>query len=175
MLGSLRASIFLDHENIYKHIQKKKEFRGYVIDYRKLRRILLKDYTSAGAFAFLGVTDPMPIEKESFMKYLKASEFTLLSRKLVKKPDGTLAQKGVDVLMSLQIVNLINNFDVAIIITGDSDFTVIVELLKNSNKFVQIWSWKESLSKNLLTEAGEDNVCYINSIWDRIKRKRKEP
>lgn len=177
MLQSLRASIFLDHENIYKHIQKRKnkeEFKNHVINYREFRKLLLQDFTSAGVFAFLGVSDPLPPEKEIFINYLKMSGFTVFSRKLEIKRNGKLVQKGVDVLMSLHIENLIPAFDMAILIAGDSDYTVIVEMLKNSNKFVQIWSWKESMSKTLLKTVGKENVFYINSIWDKIKRKRKQ-
>jgi len=170
----LKAAIFMDHANVAFPILKKKEFRDYVIDYRKMRKILLQDFIYAGAFAFLGVTNPVKPEKKRFMNYLEMSGFTPLSRELIKKADGTYAQKGLDTFMSLHIDNMIPAFDVAIIVSGDADFLVIVELLKNSMKDVRVWSWKESMSPDLLKEAGKENVFYIDSIWDKIKRKRKQ-
>ena len=169
----LRAAIFMDHSNVASPILKKEEFRDYIINYRELRRILFQGFIPVGAYAFLGVTDPVKREKEEFIDYLGKSGFTPLSRKLIERSDGTYAQKGIDTLMSLLIDHLIEIFDVAIILSGDADFIVITELLKNSLKDVQVWSWKESMSKDLRKEVGEENVFYIDSIWDLIKRKRK--
>lgn len=172
-LRALRASIFMDHRNIFKEFQKMKEFKNYMIDYRRLRRILLKDFKSAGAFAFLGVHDPIPPEKELFMRYLEKSGWTPLWRELMRKRDGTYIQQGLDTFMILEIEHLISTFDTAILVTGDVHFVILVELLKSSLKDVQVWSWKESMSRALLKEAGKDNVFYINNIWDKIKQKRK--
>ncbi len=62
------------------------------------------------------------------MTYLDKAGFTPLSRELVKRSDGTYAQKGIDTFMSLIIDHLIPTFDVVIIISGDADFIVIVEV-----------------------------------------------
>ena len=76
----LKAAMFMDHSNVASPILKKKEFRDYVINYRKLRKILLQDSICVGVFAFLGVTTPLKPEKRKFMNYLEMSGFTPLSR-----------------------------------------------------------------------------------------------
>jgi len=169
----LKAAIFMDHSNIASPVLKEGKFKDYIINYRRLRKILIQGFICVGAYAFLGVTKPIKPKKKRFLDYLEMSGFTPLYRELIRRSDGTYAQKGLDIFMSFQIDNMIPQFDVAVIVSGDADFLVIVELLKNSQKDVQIWSWKESMSKDLLKEVGEDNVFYIDSIWDRIKRKRK--
>jgi uncharacterized LabA/DUF88 family protein len=169
----LKAAIFLDHSNVYSHIKKKRELRGHDIDYQKFKEILLKDFISVGVFAFLGVTKPMKKRKENFINYLEEAGYTPILLELVERADGTFVQKGLDILMSHQIDHMIEKFDVAIIISGDADFKVTVKMLRNSFKYVLVWSWKESMSKDLLKAAGKENAFYIDSIWDEIKRKRK--
>lgn len=169
----LKAAIFLDHANIYRYIQNREELRDYRINYRKLKEILLQGYTSVGTYAFLAVTNPVKPRKKKFIEYLEKEEFMIFTRPLAKKSDGGLVQKGVDTLMSLMIESFIPTFDIAIIVAGDIDYTVIIGILNNMYKGVQVWSWKDSISKDLSEETGEENVFYIDTIWDKIKRKRK--
>jgi uncharacterized LabA/DUF88 family protein len=126
----LRAAIFMDHSNLYSHIKDKPEFKDYRIDYSKLKDILLQGYVFAGNFAFLGVTNPLKPKKERFITYLENAGFIPLRRDLIIKRDGKYTQGGFDIFMALQINNLISNFDIAVIVSGDIHFTVIVELLQ---------------------------------------------
>lgn len=169
----LRATIFMDHSNVASPILQKEEFREFVIDFRKLRKMMFQEFIPAGAYAFLGVTNHVKPEKKKFMNYLEMSGFTILSRPLIQRSDGSFAQKGLDTFMSLIIDHLIPTFDVAIILSGDADFIVIVEILKNMYKDVQVWSWNESMSPYLFEKVGEENVFYIDSIWEKIRRVRK--
>ncbi len=162
----------MDHSNIYSHIEDKPELQNYRINYRKLKNILLQDYAPAGIYAFLGVTEPIKPKKERFINYLESAGFIPLKRDLIIKRNGKYTQGGFDIFMALEIENLIPTFDIAIIVSGDIHFTVIVELLQYSLKNVHIWSWKEAMSSHLLKKAGKENVFYIDSIWDKIKRKR---
>lgn len=168
----LRAAIFLDHANFFLHMKDKEEFKDYRIDYNKLKDIVLQGHVSAGNFAFLGVTDPIKPTKKRFMDYLESTGFILLPHELIRKPNGKYTQGDLDTYMTINIYDLISIFDIAIILSGDVHFTITVEILRKSLKDVHIWSWKEDISPSLLKETGEENVFYIDSIWDEIKLKR---
>lgn len=60
--------------------------------------------------------------------------------------------------------------DVAILVSGDADFVVTAMILQSMNKGVLVWSWRKSMSQQLLEAVGEDNVFYIDDIWDKIWR-----
>ena len=64
-----------------------------------------------------------------------------------------------------------NEIDVAILVSGDTDFVLTVMILQNMNKDVIVWSWKTSLSNQLHDTVGKGNVFYIDDIWQKIRRK----
>jgi uncharacterized LabA/DUF88 family protein len=78
----------------------------------------------------------------------------------------------VDIFMTLYMEwrAQLKEFDVAIIVSGDADFVIAVNLLKDMNKGVIVWSWKESLSVQLQDAVGKENVFYIDDIWWEIKK-----
>ncbi|MCK4381277.1 MAG: NYN domain-containing protein, partial [Candidatus Lokiarchaeota archaeon] len=62
-----------------------------------------------------------------------------------------------------------DTYDKAVLISGDSDFLDVVRKLKELKKEIEIWSFKKSISRSLIEEAGYENVHYIDDILDEIK------
>ena len=53
-----------------------------------------------------------------------------------------------------------NKYDKAILISGDGDFAPLLKYVKNKNKEVEVISFIELASKNLINEA--DRFSFIN-------------
>ena len=53
--------------------------------------------------------------------------------------------------------------------SGDGDYIKAVEKLKELNKNFEIWSFKISMSRDLLKVAGRKSIRYIDSILDEIE------
>jgi len=53
-----------------------------------------------------------------------------------------------------------NKYDKVILFSGDGDFTPLIKYVKNKNKEVEVISFFELASKNLLNEA--DSFSFIN-------------
>jgi uncharacterized LabA/DUF88 family protein len=170
--NKLKAAVFIDHSNLASPILEPNCKKSKRIDYKKLKDILLRGYQDEGAFVFMGITDPIHPEKRKFMKYLEKIGLIALTRPLVKRKDGSFEQKQVDIFMTLYMEwrAQLKEFDVAIIVSGDADFVIAVNLLKDMNKGVIVWSWKESLSVQLQDAVGKENVFYIDDIWWEIKK-----
>jgi len=62
-----------------------------------------------------------------------------------------------------------DRYDKAVLISGDSDFLDVVKKLKELKKDIEIWSFKKSISRVLIEEAGQENVHYIDTILDEIR------
>ena len=64
-----------------------------------------------------------------------------------------------------------DSYDKAILVSGDADYIKAVEKLKELNKNFEIWSFKISMSRDLLKAAGRKNIRYIDTILDEIEFK----
>ena len=70
--------------------------------------------------------------------------------------------KGDDISLALDMLNDAweNKYDKVILFSGDGDFTPLIKYVKNKNKEVEVISFFELASKNLLNEA--DSFSFIN-------------
>ena len=70
--------------------------------------------------------------------------------------------KGDDIYLALNMLNdsWENRYDKAILISGDGDFVPLLKYVKNKNKKVEVVSFREIASKNLINES--DRFIFIN-------------
>jgi len=162
-----RAIIFIDHANVFKNL----EIVDGRINWRKFKKILAKNHHLVGAFVYIGVPNPIPKDQRRFIKYLKHVGYVVQLKPIQETSEGKKKQKGIDVFMYKEIVELAeaDAYDKAIIVSGDADFIDAVRKLKELNKEFVIWSFKISLAQKLIEEAGGNNIHYIDYILDDIK------
>jgi len=74
-------------------------------------------------------------------------------------------QKGVDVLLALDMLRfaLKDNYDVAILVSGDGDFADIVRMIKDEGRKVEIVTFPETRAQALLEAC--DKSIEISSEW----------
>jgi len=83
--------------------------------------------------------------------------------------------KGDDIALALDMIEdcYNNRFDKAIFISGDGDFSQLVKYVRDKNKEVEMVSFEELASKNLINEV--DRYIFINKkianrfFWREIK------
>ncbi|MFX0036616.1 MAG: NYN domain-containing protein [Candidatus Hermodarchaeota archaeon] len=140
------------------------------MDYVKFINVLAQYSHLVGALVYVGLPKKIPKEKKKFLSYLKKAGFIIQPRPIQETPNGKKKQKGVDVFMYKEIVELAeeDSYDRAIIVSGDADFVDAVKKLKELGKEFTIWSFKVSLAQALIDEAGKENVQYIDSILEYI-------
>ena len=105
------------------------------------------------------------IIKLFFEKIKKFNYFDLKTLPL-KYEDGKIFQKGIDVLMAVDMVYHASrdNYDIAILCSGDIDLLEAVKLIKNFGKKVILLSHKNLASNDLVKEA--DVFIDINKLED---------
>ena len=161
-----RAIIFIDHANLFYNI----ENLQIRIDYRKFKEILTGDDHLVGAFMYMGIPEQIFPKKQRFLKYLSSQGYIIQARPIKVIAEGKKMQKGLDIFIYRDIVELADEdiYDKAILVSGDSDFIEIVRKLRDLEKSIEIWSFKRSLSHELHTEVGNENVYFINEILGDI-------
>ena len=77
-------------------------------------------------------------EQNKFLKRIRAAESVQVRLGHLVKGDEGYRQKGVDVLMAIDMLSKAyeNQYDIAIMVAGDGDFVHLVEAVKDSGKRV---------------------------------------
>ncbi|NIA09439.1 MAG: NYN domain-containing protein [Nitrospiraceae bacterium] len=163
-----RAMMFIDGANIFHGCR---NFRaGYKIDYVKLRNELTKDYDLIRAYYYEGI-DPTDESQRSFHKALSMQGFHVETRPLVKRDwEQKPKEKGVDVMLATELLThaFKDNFDVAVIVSGDQDYIVALREVKREGKQIVLACFKNSFS-NVIQEIADESIL-IDNIADKVER-----
>ena len=131
---------FIDSQNLNlgtsKDISKgrKKIYRGWKLDYRKFRRYLSDKFRVKKAFLFIGYIRL----NEKLYKFLKNCGYILIFKPTTKddlgKPKGNV---DAELVLHASAIEY-DNYDKAIIVSGDGDFYCLHKYLKNKKKLFKI-------------------------------------
>lgn len=167
-----RIGIFIDGSNTW-HCQKANRWR---IDFFKLKEFLSLRGQISGLYYF---TPDAPYFK-NFLKTLDALGYSVVKKPLKKirvrrkKGISQFTYKGnLDMEMGLMMVANIDLYDEYIVISGDSDFEVVLNLLRNKGKNVVAMCNKSALSIEM--RRASNQVVYFHEIKKQIKYKKSRP
>lgn len=84
--------------------------------------------------------------QKKFLKELENNPIIEIKSTPLKQSDGEVYQKGIDVLLAIDLVHLahIDAYDVAIILSGDTDLIEAVKLVKSLGKTIIIFAYHTS-------------------------------
>jgi uncharacterized LabA/DUF88 family protein len=124
---------FIDSQNLYQGIKNNR----WEIDYGKFRLYLRNMYNVQKAFLFIGFVEG----NSSLYRYLQDCGFILVFKPVLEiKKEGKTTYKGnVDAELVLHTMIEINNYNKAVIVSGDGDFFCLVEYLDSVNKLMKIF------------------------------------
>lgn len=166
-----RIAIFVDGSNFY-YTQKK---LGWDIDTEKLLDYC-KDYGDiAEAVYYTGSTnDPKQKKYHDFLAYVGYSLVTKPVKTIYDQTTGQTMQKAnLDVEIVLDMFNMIDRYDMAILISGDGDFERALQLLKSRGKEVKVISTRGSVATELVHATGINYIDLL-AIKETIERKPAE-
>lgn len=149
----MRAALFIDGSNIY-HTEKT---LGWEIDFLKVYRYFDEKFAIYNAFYY--TAEPQDDDDELRKKYQEYSlnSYTMRLKKTKEIRDGRgkiVARKAnLDIEMVVDMFNTKDNYDVAVLFTGDSDFVRPVELLRTHGKQILVFSTKGHSSLELINAA----------------------
>jgi len=135
--------IFIDGSNLYHCL--KQELGAVRIDMGKLvtklcsDRRLIRTYYYNAPINQGGDPEAYQSQQRFFERLRRIPYFEVKLGRLEKRPDGDLVEKGVDIMMAVDMLQLAhrNVYDTAILVTGDGDFDYVVRLVKDLGKHVE--------------------------------------
>lgn len=178
--------VFIDASNLWE-AQKAK---GAFFDYEKLKMYLHTEFNATAIKVFYysaypadGTRDYSLDGKHKFFTYLKKGLGFVVRKKKLKRiriksaTEELIEEKGnMDVEMVIDALHTKDQYETAVLFSGDSDFLELVSYLRRGRKKVYVFSSKNNVSEELRTGSdGYYDVLKIDAdIWGRPLRYREE-
>jgi uncharacterized LabA/DUF88 family protein len=153
---------FIDSQNLNLSILD----QGWKLDYQRFC-IYLKDKYSVGkAFLFIGFIPTQQALYASLQQY----GYILIFKPTLDLKDGKVKGNVDAELVSHAMIEW-NNYDKAVLVTGDGDFHCLVEYLKNKNKLHKLLVPNSKKYSALLRKfSGE--IAFINPLRGKLEYQR---
>lgn len=169
-----RVALFIDGANT----DGASRAAGYFVDFRRARHFFLGPATFYAAYYYAAdftASDPLQLK---FFDFLSHAGYIVRRRpvKVIHDHDtGERIIKGnLDTEIVLDLVNTVDNYDVAFLFSGDSDFERAVDLLRSRGKRVFVVSARASLSRELAYVADKP-IVYLEDHRDVLARADRTP
>jgi len=147
-MSKLITYAFIDSQNLNLGVRT----MGWQIDYKKFRLYLKNKYAVDRAFMFIGLVT----NNQKLYTRLQAAGFILVFKPTVRYfENGKETVKGnVDAELVLHAAAIeYSNYDNAIIVSGDGDFTCLIQFLEDNNKLLHVFTPNAKYSKLLRSHS----------------------
>jgi len=139
-----RVNIFIDTQNIYHSAKNLYEAK---VDFKKLVDLLTGERKLVQAFAYV-IRSEFTSKEIDFFEALVRQGIYLRIKELQVYPDGS-KKADWDIGIAVDVIRFSGLVDVVILVTGDGDFSHLVEYLQNQGKLVEIAGFSQTTSTKL--------------------------
>jgi len=180
----MASYVFIDAANYHYFLTK----HNWRIDWSRFKKFIGSHYKAIKFFYYEGITTKAHYKDnhpaDSLQKFIEAKKLKLrffkglkqLGFKVREKPVGRVydATTGkfkhkcnFDVELTIDAIDNLENFDTAILCSGDGDFIKLLKYLKGKWKKTVVIAPSERLSQNL--ERTANQVIHLEDIREEIK------
>lgn len=176
---------FIDASNVWNVVKSKKKF----IEYKYLKDYFKKKFQADkieifyyDAYPKEGTRDYDLDGKHKFYTYLKKGLGFIVKTKELKRisvisENGeSIVEKGnMDVEITIDVLHHFDEYNIAVLFSGDSDFLALLSYLKNRDKKIYVFSSQNNISEELRTSgSGYFDLKDINEIWGKDLKYRTQ-
>lgn len=171
-----RVGVFIDGSNLFWSVldmKRKNPSTAWSLDFSKLKQYL-KDQYSPEFYNFYTPVNTNPTStkyaigaknQEKFLRRLEGMGYKVIRKPLKYQVDGT-TKGDMDVDISVDVHNSLDDIDTIILFSGDSDFLPLINDCRNRGKFIRIYSFKMHLAWELKMFAINNTRCNYRFIDD---------
>jgi uncharacterized LabA/DUF88 family protein len=150
---------FIDSQNLNLSIRE----QGWTLHFRKFRQYLRDKYGIAKAFLFVGCV----YENQALYTALQKDGYILVFKPTLKLPSGKV-KGNVDAELVLHAMIEYENYDKALIVTGDGDLYCLVDYLRKKDRLLKLMvPDKESFSS--LFRRLMPHIIFMNNLRKRLE------
>jgi uncharacterized LabA/DUF88 family protein len=162
------VALFIDGGNLY-HATKKLNFK---VDFLRLKEYFVPPEVDLYRAYYYAAFDPAQGFIMKILDYLRHNGFLVVTKRV--KKFSTLMKGNLDVELVIDMLTTINHYDIAILISGDGDFTRCVKELQKHQKKIQVVSTEKTspplLAQELKYQA--DEFIELAEIVPHIEQHR---
>ena len=179
-----RVAIFIDGSNLYHSLENK--FRRHDLNFTGFISKLCGSRQLYRAYYYNVLQDPAKrtdttkVQQQDFLDILHKTAYLEVRLGGTKVSQGVSIEKGIDIMLATDLLCLAwsDLYDVAILVSGDSDFTYALQAVKNLGKHVEVAFFENVVSRDLLDVADNRHLLdrsFFAGLWagKRYARRRK--
>ena len=134
---------------------------GRLLDYLRTGRELIR----ATAYAPVSDDPGEPVERQRFVAPFVPYEYRIVTKPLKRFADGSI-KGNFDVEMAIDMVTMAERLDVVALVSGDADFSSVVELLQSRGVRVEVIAFGGSTSIEMRALA--DHYIDVGTMMDQV-------
>lgn len=168
-----RVAIFIDGSNLYHALRN--NFGRYDINFAEFTRKLCGSRQLFRTYYYNVLQDPLlrpegHREQQEFLDILRNTPYLEVRLGSTKLSQGVAVEKGIDVMLATDLLHFAWNdfYDVAVLVSGDSDFAYALQAVKNIGKHIEVAYFENGVSKDLLNLADNWHVLnrsFFSGLW----------
>jgi uncharacterized LabA/DUF88 family protein len=176
-----RVAIFIDGSNLYHALEN--NFRRHDLNYTEFTSKLCGSRSLFRTYYYNVQQDPSkrpdsPRVQQEFLDILQKTPYLEVRLGGTKLSQGVSVEKGVDIMLATDLINFAwkDLYDIAILVSGDSDFAYALQSVKNMGKYVEIAYFENVVSKDLLELADSTHLLdrtFFKDLWAGKHRTRR--
>ncbi len=168
-----RVAIFIDGSNLYHAL--KSNFRRHNLNFVEFTNKLCGSRYLFRTYYYNVLQDATQRpdgyrEQQEFLDILRKTPYLEVRLGSTKITQGVPVEKGIDIMLATDLLYFAwNNFyDVAVLVSGDSDFAYALQAVKNMGKHVEVAYFESGISKDLLNVADNRHLLdrrFFHDLW----------
>jgi uncharacterized LabA/DUF88 family protein len=149
---------FIDSQNLNLSIRD----QGWLLDFAKFRIYIRDRFNVVEAYLFVGYV----YTNQSLYTYLQKAGYVVIFKPTLVLPDETY-KGNVDAELVLHSMIEYNNYNKAVIVSGDGDFHCLVEYLINQNKLARLIIPNKHRFSSLLRKFNQ-HITFLNGTKEKL-------
>ncbi len=156
---------FIDSQNLNLAIRD----QGWTLDFGRFRKYLSDKYGVAKAFLFIGY---VPTNQDLYTALQEQGYILIFKPTLILK-NGRI-KGNVDAELVLHAMVEYQNYQKAVIVSGDGDFHCLIKYLRGKGKLKKLIIPNRSKFSSLLREFLSYDVDFMNNLKDKLGYKKRQ-
>jgi len=155
---------FIDGQNVNLGVRE----LGWKLDLRKFRVYLKEKYNVEKAYYFIGYVP----ENQKLYTFLQENSFVVIFKPTFRNEGGKV-KGNCDAELVLHSMIQYQNYEKAVIVSGDGDFYCLVDYLNKQNKLKVVLAPNQKKYSGLLKKSARKRLAFMNDLENKLAYKKK--
>jgi uncharacterized LabA/DUF88 family protein len=162
MVSDQKNYAFIDSQNLHLSIHE----LGWDLDFKRFRVYLREKYGVDQAFLFIG----FQLKKQALYTALQRMGYICIFKPTLVYKDGS-TKGNCDAELVLHTMIELQNYEGAVIVSGDGDFYCLAEHLISKNKLAKLLIPNQKKYSALLKKFPSGFLAFVSDLEHTLKRK----